>query len=229
MSRIVSIHQPAYLPWLGYFDRIQKSDIHVFLDTVQFEKNSFINRNQVKTSDGPVWLTIPVHLEGHMTSTIKDTMIPKNAYWKSKHLKTIFFNYKKAPHFEEKYGKLATFYHNDYYGIEGLTSLSEVCWRSLDFWCQQLSLGIPRPIKSSELFVTGTKSELVLNICKHLNADKYLSGPFGRDYLDDDAFRKAGIEVVYHDYQHPTYPQLWGDFIPNMGVVDYWMNSKQFS
>lgn len=94
---ILSIHQPAYLPWLGYFDRIARSDKFVYLDNVQFERNSFINRNRIKTANGPIWLTIPVRLKEHFNKTIADIEIDARQNWKRKHLRSIEQNYRHAP------------------------------------------------------------------------------------------------------------------------------------
>ena len=97
---IISAHQPAYLPWCGYFQRISMSDVFVILDEVQFEKNSFTNRNQIKTSNGVFWLTVPVRLKGHLSSNIKQIEISDNGQWAKKHWKTIKQNYLKAPFFD---------------------------------------------------------------------------------------------------------------------------------
>ena len=103
---ILSAHQPAYLPWLGYFDKIIKSDVFVFLDTVQFEKNSFINRNKIKTPQGSVWLTVPVKLKGHLDVPLLKIEIDHKINWQKNHLKSIYLNYKKAPHYKEGYFKI---------------------------------------------------------------------------------------------------------------------------
>ena len=97
----ISAHQPAYLPWGGFIERISLSDVFIILDDVQFEKNSFTNRNQIKTSNGPTWLTVPVSLKGHTSSSIKDIEIANNKPWHKKHWKTIQQNYKKSPFFRE--------------------------------------------------------------------------------------------------------------------------------
>src|ERR1035437_4150954 len=102
---ILTAHQPAYLPWLGYFDKIIKSDIFVYLDTVQFEKNSFTNRNKVKTPQGAAWLTVPVKIKGHIGKTMMEIEIDNSQDWRKKHLNTIFMNYKKAARFEECYAR----------------------------------------------------------------------------------------------------------------------------
>lgn len=213
---IVSIHQPAYLPWLGYLDRIRRSDAFVFLDTVQFEKNSYANRNRIKSSEGPLWVTVPVRRKGHLSSTLEQLQIDGQK-WRRKHINSIRHAYAKAPHFASRFPK-----------IERLLStpfplLAEMCWEHLSFWLKELEI-TTRTLRASSLPVKSSKSALVLEICRHLTADTYLSGPRGRDYLELDAFARAGIEVLYHDFHTPRYPQLHGGFEPDLSVVDAWMN-----
>jgi len=216
---IVSIHQPAYLPWLGYFDRIAKSDLFIVLDNVQFERNSFINRNKIKTANGPIWLTIPVRLDRHFDKTIAETAIDATKNWQKKHLRSIEQSYARAAGFPAKFERLQVVYEGE------AVSLSAFCIRQLRFWLNEL--GITTPTRSaSELDAGGRKSEMILALCKRAGASTYLSGPFGRDYLDLAEFKRAGVEVQFHDFKHPIYPQLHGSFLPGMGVVDYWMNAE---
>ena len=213
----VSIHQPAYLPWLGYFDRIAASDVFVFLDTVQFEKNSFTNRNRIKTPQGPQWLTVPVLAQGHFDKSLIEIEIDGRQDWRKKHLRSIEQNYRRAPFFAERFDRLATAY------ASAQRCLAELCFCQLTFWLHEL--GIPtRVLRASELAVEGAKSDLVLALCRAVGATTYLSGALGRDYLHEEQFSAAGIALSYQDYDHPTYPQLYGDFLPALSVVDFWMN-----
>jgi len=214
---IISIHQPAYLPWLGYFDKIAKADVFVFLDTVQFEKNSFINRNRIKTSDGSQWLTIPVLSKGHTTSSLIETEIDSTQPWQSKHLKTIALHYRKAAYFKECFPKIETLLSTSE------INLSELCWRQLQFWLAELQIKTAI-YRSSELPITSKKSNLVLDLCKHFDATYYLSGAMGKNYLHEASFTTAGIQIEYQDFGHPIYTQLWGTFEPNMSIIDIWMN-----
>jgi hypothetical protein len=217
---IVSIHQPAYLPWLGYFDRIAKSDLFVCLDNVQFERNSFTNRNRIKTARGPTWLTVPVRLDGHFETTIADIEIDEMQNWRRKHLRSIEQNYSRTPNFDRKFEHLVTLYQDK------TNRLADLCLNQLRFWLMELGVSTP-VVRASELPASGRKSELVLELCQNAGATTYLSGPLGRGYLEEDEFSKAGIAVKYHKFVHPTYPQLYGDFLPAMGVVDYWMNCDE--
>ncbi len=214
---ILSAHQPAYLPWLGYLDKIARSDVFVFLDEVQFEKNSFINRNRIKTSQGAQWLTVPVKMKGHMDATLRDTEMDDSQPWRRKHLAALALNYRKARFFDYAYPKLETLLG------AATQNLADFCWEHLRFWMAEFNIAT-RLVRQSDAPVGGGKSELVLNLCLRHEADNYLSGKLGRDYLDIAAFRERGIEVRFQDFQPGPYPQLWGAFEPGLSVVDYWMN-----
>jgi hypothetical protein len=216
---MLSAHQPAYLPWLGYFDKIARSDIFIYLDTVQFEKNSYTNRNRVKTPQGAAWLTVPVKVRGHIGKTVAELEIDNSQDWRRKHLNTVFMNYKKAPRFEECYPRLETLYQSRH------QLLTELCWEQLLFWLKELGINT-RIVRSSTLPVGSKKSDLVLDLCRYFSADRYLSGALGRDYLKVDDFTSCGISVMFQEYRHPVYPQLWGSFLPQLSVLDRWMNSN---
>ncbi len=218
---ILTAHQPAYLPWLGYFDKLIRSDVFVFLDNVQYEKNSYINRNRIKTPQGAIWLTIPVKTRGHTSSTLRDTEIDGDL-WKAKHLKSIWLNYRKAPRFETCYPRLEKLYS------ERDDRLSDLCFRHLEFWLAEI--GIEKKIvRASELPINGRKSDLIHEICAYFRADRYISGALGRNYLEEEKFASSGISIEYQQYSHPTYPQLHGEFMPFMGIVDFWMNTDRFA
>ncbi len=218
---ILSAHQPAYLPWLGYFDKLLRSDVFVFLDTVQYEKNSFTNRNKVKTPNGAVWLTVPVKAKGHLSSSLKQLSIDNTQKWRQNHLKTIYLNYKKAPRFEECYPRLESLYAKEF------ESLTDLCFEHLQFWISEMDSN-RKIIKLSDLPINTKKSDLILDLCKHFGAGTYISGALGKDYLDEESFSKEGIKIEYQDYKHPTYGQLWGEFLPTMGFVDFWMNCSDY-
>ena len=214
---IVSINQPAYLPWLGYFHRIAVSDIHVVLDDVQFAKNSFVNRNKLKTTQGWMWLTVPVLTSGRFGQKIKEVEINNTQNWRHKHLAAIQTNYSNARFFCEHSSFFEEMYSREWNYLLPLIDFST-------YWLL-VQLGIrTKIIRSSTLDIQGTKSELVLEICQSLGADVYLSGALGRDYLDEESFCKAGIRVVYQNYKHPIYSQLWDSFEPHMSAVDLFFN-----
>lgn len=218
---IISAHQPSYLPWLGYLDKIIKSDVFVFLDSVQFEKNSFINRNLVKSREGPIWLSIPALIKGHTSSTLEHTLIDRKQNWRRKHLNAIFLNYKKAPRFEVCYPKLEALYRADF------ELLSDVCYYQLLFWLREFNVRT-KVVRSRELEIVSRKSDLIFDLCRAFGADHYLAGMMGRNYLKTEYFAEAGITVEFQSFQHPVYPQLFGDFVPNLGILDLWMNAPDF-
>jgi hypothetical protein len=220
---IVSINQPAYLPWLGYFHRIAVSDVHVVLDQVQFEKNSFVNRNKVRTSQGSTWVTVPVRTSGRFGALpINEVEIDNTTSWARKHWTTMQQAYSRAPAFDDFAPWLGDLYTRPWERLADLSA--EITGHVL----RQLDIGTPI-VTGSELAVEGKKDELVLSICRELGATTYLSGPLGRTYLREDNFADAGIDVVYHDYQHPLYPQLHGAFLPSMAVIDLLFNCGALS
>lgn len=214
---LLSAHQVAYLPWLGYLHRIALSDLFVILDDVQFEKNSFTNRNLVKTAGGAAWLTIPVHLKGHTKSTIRETRVADGTNWARKHWLTLAQGYAKAPFFGA---------HRDFFeGVfnrewEHLVDINHVL---LKYLLHQFGIETP-VVYQSKLGVGGEKQELVLNLCRKLQANQFLFGIMGRDYVDRERFLLHGVKPCFHVYTTAPYPQLWGDFIANLSAVDMLFN-----
>ena len=216
---IVSINQPAYLPWLGYFHRIAVSDAHIVLDHVQFEKNSFTNRNKVRTAQGWCWLTVPVKTSGKFGELpINQIEIANQKNWALKHWQSLRLNYSNAPFFESHAAFLESIYTRPWQKFVDLTG--EITAYLLD------AFGIgTRLYFSSQMNASGKKDELVLNLCLELGATEYLSGPLGRNYLREDVFSNHGIKVRYDDYQHPTYPQVYPGFEPYMSALDLLCNA----
>jgi hypothetical protein len=216
----VAIHQPNYIPWLGYFYKIYKSDVFVFLDDVQFTKNSFQNRNRIKTSQGFTWLTEPVLTKGRFGQLTNQVRFNNDIPWKKKHIKTLEQEYRSAKYFDEYFPKL----QNVYFKEESKEyTLVEFNIKLIKFICEELGLNRRCEI-SSELKVVGKSTERLVNICRHLGGDAYLSGSGGNNYQDEAAFKDAEIELVYSDFCCPIYHQLWGEFVPNLSIFDYLFN-----
>jgi hypothetical protein len=216
---IVSINQPAYLPWLGYFYRIAVSDRHVVLDHVQFEKNSFVNRNKVRTKEGWCWLTVPLKTAGRFGDlAINSVELADDPRWRKKHWETLLGCYRRAPYFAAHAPFFEMIYKNESSTFNGMLR------ETLTYLCS--ALGITTPLSfSSEMVVEGKRDDMLLMICRQLGATTYLSGTLGRQYLRESIFEEAGIRVAHQDYVHPTYPQLFGDeFFPAMAVVDLLFN-----
>lgn len=218
---IITIHQPEHLPWLGLFNKIAKAQKYVILDSVQYEKNYFQNRNRIMGTNGVQWISIPVSNKGHMDGSIAKTLIasdPKNAKWKEKYLQTIIQSYKKYPFFSEVFPLLEEAINTE---TEYFCDINIAIIRS---FCDALDIH-PEYVRSSDLNVSGLKSDLILDICKAAEADVYIAGPSGRDYLDMNSFKEAGIEVVFNDYHHPEYPQRKSEtFISHLSALDLFMN-----
>jgi hypothetical protein len=217
---IVSISQPAYMPWLGYFDRIQQSDCHIILDDVMLERSSktrFTNRNRIKTAQGSSWLSVPVLKSGFGQPLINEAMIEIESRWSNKHFRTLVGNYSKSAYLNDHISWFEDCYQQTWKLISPLLEYST------DYLLKVLGISIPM-LKSSEMKAEGQKSDYILNLCKEAEATIYLSGPYGRDYLELDKFESAGIEVRFHEYNHPRYTQLYGEFLPYMSIVDLLFN-----
>jgi WbqC-like protein family len=205
--------QPGYIPWLGYFDLMTKADVFVHYDDVQFDKHGWRNRNRIKGPKGPVWLTVPVRHSGRAGQSLLEVEIDDRQNWRRKHVATVAQFYAKAPH-------LPAF-------LPGYQEIIERPWtRLMDLdlaiiaWLAG-ALGIDTLChRASNLAIGGDRNERLLNLCRHFGATRYLSGNAAQDYLDLDLFGRAGVQVAWHDYRHPTYSQLHGDFVPYLSVLD---------
>lgn len=218
---IITIHQPEHLPWLGLLNKIAKADKFVVLDSVQFEKNYFQNRNRILGTNGVQWLSVPVANKGHMDGSIASILIAndgKNIKWKQKYLQTIKQSYGKYPYFNDVYPIIEEAISLD------SPYLYDINFKIIQSFCDKLDIH-PEYIRSSSLDVKGLKSSLILDICKKTKADVYIAGPSGRDYLNMDSFEKENIIVKFNDYVHPVYPQRRSsEFISHLSSLDLFMN-----
>jgi hypothetical protein len=219
---IVAIHQPNYISWLGYFYKIAKSDILVFLDNVQYTKNSFINRNKIKTPQGWIWLTLPVRIKGRFGQLIREVELNNSVPWGKKHIKTLEANYSRATYFRKHYDSIKNLYDNSQ------QFLSNFSISFIEYICKELGIKTEF-IKASEMSTSGTSTNLLVDICVKLGADVYLSGFGGTKYQEEESFKRAGIKLQYSDFIHPVYPQLWGEFIPNLSILDLLFNCGEKS
>lgn len=215
----VVVQQPSYIPWLGYFEQICQADVFVFYDDVQYTKNDWRNRNKIKTPREWQWLTVPVNYEfGQRICDVKTA----NQQWQRKHLKAIEANYARAPYFKDYIEYFKDMYSREWTYLYSLSEFSVMMLGRI--------LKIPtRFLFSRELCVEGGQTERLVNICKHLGADRYYSPWRSRIYLDEKHFENAGIKVEFQDYKHPLYPQLWGEFMPYLSVIDLLFNCGEES
>ncbi len=214
---LVAIHQPEHLPWLGFFEKMQRADLFVLLDDVQFSKGDFQNRNRVKGSAGVQWLTVPVVHK--FPQKINDVEIAGDD-WRQKHWKTLVSCYSRSPHFEKLVPVFEEFYGRQW------KKLGELNVSAIQLLARLLHVE-KKIVLSSELNVAGQKSDLILNICKQVGATAHYSGVMGGAYLERESFRQAGIEIVVQSFDHPTYQQLFmkkQGFVPNLSVLDLLFN-----
>lgn len=213
---ILTAHQPLYLPWLGLFHKIYLADQFCYFDNVQYQNKDFNNRNKIKTSSGELLLSVPVESKDHFSKRLREIKIVSGS-WKRKHLKSIRLAYQSAEYFDFLFPEMEKIYNKDY------SFLSDLNFEFLRLFLNKLE--ISRPIvKASDYEFTGEKSELVLDMCLKLGANKYIFGSQGRDYADQKSFQEKAVEICFQDYQHPVYSQLHGDFISHLSVIDLIFN-----
>jgi hypothetical protein len=221
--RTAAIMQPTYLPWLGYSDLMDQSDVFVFLDSVQFDKRSWQQRNRIKAPSGELLLTVPVFSKGKRDQRICEVQIDYTTNFEEKHIKTIERCYGKAPFFEKYAGELAAILKKRQQYLAELTI-------DLIDWIRG-TIGIKTElVRSSSLDAQGRKVELLVNICKSVRAECYLSPLGSKVYIEEnDSFRQNNIELEYQNFEHPIYTQLHGDFIPSLSVIDLLFNEGERS
>lgn len=215
----IAIMQPTYLPWLGYFGLMDSVDLFVYLDCVQFSKRSWQQRNQIKTSNGAQWLTVPVLSRSQRHQKICDTRIDLEANFIKKHSRSIESNYSRSSFFDDYFPKIKSAYTP-----QG-DSLLDLNIALIDIVRECLGLTTPCVMASSLGNIEGKNADLLVSICRSVDADQYLSPPGSAAYLEQStAFTDAEIELKYFDFSHPLYPQLHGDFLPYMSTIDLLFN-----
>jgi len=218
---IAAIHQPNFLPWLGYFYKMMKADVFVFLDSVPFSKGGYTNRVKIKSNIiGPKWLTVPVCTKGKLGQLIKDVRC-SHIDWREKIDQVIRFNYSRCPWFEDHWMNLF-----DIMCRVDSDNLSHMNHLLIDYIATELDIQTLL-WHDHDFAVEGKSTELLINICKKLKADTYLSGSGGTDYQDEKAFSNAGIKLIYSDFKHPTYSQVpynYCSFISGLSAVDLLFN-----
>ena len=212
---IVTIHQPQYLPWLGYFDKIDKADIFVILDNVQYKKNEWQNRNRIKTADGWQWLTVPVLYK--FPQKINEVRINNGVDWRRKHLNALSMNYAKSPYLNEY-----RYFFEDTY-LKEWEYLVDININFIEFFIQTIGMDT-KTLLASKLQLREDPTYRLIDICKEVGANTYLAGKDGSNYMDVEGFEKENINIVFQDFQHPIYNQLIGEFEPNMSVIDLLFN-----
>ena len=209
---IVAVHQPQYLPWLGYFNKIMASDIFCYLENVQYKKNEWQNRNRIKTAQSWQWLTVPVQYR--FPQKINEVTINNSAHWKRKHFQALNTNYHKAPFFQEYIGFFEDVYSKDW------DFLFELNVYLIEEICTLFNLKQKSTVLASDFNLSDDPTDRLIDICKALGGDTYLSGQDGITYMNLERFKKRGVKVIVQNFKHPVYPQLFGDFQSHLSIVD---------
>ena len=214
---ILTAHQPVYLPWLGLFHKIALADLFCYFDIVQYQRKDYNNRNKVKTSNGELWLSVPVESKNHLSKNVSKILIVQDN-WAKKHLKSIELNYKKTPFFKDYFPELQSILIND-----SKDSLGYLNLKLLEYFMECLKVDTPI-VKACDYSFDGIGSDLVLDMCVKLGADSYIFGEQGKNYADVKAFKEAEIVVEFQNYIHPVYRQMGRDFLPYMSIIDLLFN-----
>jgi|WetSurMetagenome_2_1015567.scaffolds.fasta_scaffold32431_2 hypothetical protein len=213
---IVFVHQPEYMPWLGFFDKLARCDTFVIYDDAQYQHGGFHNRNKIRTLKGWEWITVPI-IHGH-PQIIKNVRIAGKE-WKNKHLNAIKRDYEKAPYFKDIFPLIVEAVNFDH------ELLIDLNMHLIENIANALDINVSM-VRSSQIPYGGIeKNEKLVSMCKFLGANTYLSGSGGATYLDKERFAQANINVKYHNYEHPTYTQKYNSFEPNMSIIDLLFNA----
>lgn len=213
----VAIHQPHYLPWLPYLDKVEQADIFVYLDNVSYQKNGFQNRNYLKSKRGSIRLTVPVH--ANLGMLIHDVCIADN-HWRKKHVKMISQCYADAPYINLFFSELKPILDQEWHNLVELNiAVTEWMLRNINASCQRL--------RASEIDASGFGENLLIEICRALGATEYLSGQGAVDYQDPDHFEKRGIKLRYQSYREVEYPQCYSQlgFVKGLSALDLILNA----
>lgn len=219
---LVAIHQPNFLPWLGYFDKIRRADKFIALDCVQFSTgaaSSWTNRVKLLVAGAPRWVTVPIDHAYHGTRTISETNIDNHLEWRPKLLKTIELNYGRAPYFDAVFPWLADLISTS------AVKIAEYNMQAIRAITTALHLDPTKLVMGSSLVVDGRATSMLISMVRAVDGDAYLAGGGAGDYQEDALFSGAGVELRYQNFHHPVYRQFnSAEFVPGLSVVDALMN-----
>jgi hypothetical protein len=213
---IVAVHQPQYLPWIGYFDKMRKADVFCYLNDVQYKKNEWQNRNRIKTVQNWQWLTVPVRYR--FPEKINEVRINHTTHWSKKHLQALKTNYSRAPYFKSYISIFEDTFSREW------ELVSELNIHLIECLKDALQMKKKTTIISSELTLREEPTDRLIDICKAVGADTYLAGQGGADYMDAARFEENGLKVIMQEFTHPVYPQLFKDFKSHLSIVDLLFN-----
>jgi len=211
----IAIHQPQYLPWLGYLDKLDSADVFVILDTVQFKKHEWQNRNRIRTKEGWQWLTVPII--DRFPERIDQVEVNARVDWSRKHRQALTVHYGSAPHWEPLGPALLAVLERPW------ARLGDLNIAVLDLVCRHLGVATRRLLASS-LAARDEPTDRLIDLCRAAGGTEYLAGESGPGYMDLGRFRQAGIAVSAQDYRHPEYPQQYTPFVSHLSVIDLLFN-----
>ena len=218
----ISIIQPCFVPWLGYFEQIAVADVFVYMDDVQYTKKDWRNTNQLKTQNGIKRIFVPVKKPSRCTR-INEAVISHDEKWQEILLNKIKAWYKKSLYFKEIMSLI------DPIILSHFEKLVDFNFALNNALLSYLEISTPIYFSSQVPRNTNDKNLRIIEICNHFNADILYDGKSAADFIDTDLFQRSGIEVYFQNYQHRPYRQLWGDFVPYMSVLDLLMNEGKRS
>ena len=213
--KLISIRQPGYFPYLGFFKKIESVDVFVFLDDVQYTRSDWDNRNKIETTDGPMWLTIPILNKSK--EFLNEVEIDHTQNWIYKHKSAIKFSYQNTPFFDLYWKDIESILDKKY------TKLIDLNMKLINYFKSVLDINT-ETVFSSDLKINSNGSEKLCQICMKLKADTYLSGELGQNYLDLKLFENNQIKIIFEEFKHPTYSQMNSKFLPNMSIIDLLFN-----
>jgi hypothetical protein len=219
VSRTVVIHQPDFLPWLGFFDRLLRADLYIALDHAQFvsgTSRSWTHRDRIKTASGPQWLSLSVR-KAPLGTPISEIRLAPGRAWRDANLNLLRESYRAAPFFAEIFPRLEALYGG------AQERLADMTLQSIALLGELLDVRIETRL-SSAMAPQGASNEMLVDLLGKAGAGRYLSGQGARAYFRPEPFAQAGIEVAWQEFRHPVYPQLHGDFVPMLSAIDILFN-----
>ena len=219
--KTIMIRQPGYMPNIGFFKKIEYSDIFVFLDDTQFSKDSFDNRNKIKTKSNSKWISVPLK-RPVFKKKLNQVIISYDTDWIKSHTDLIYQNYKDAPYFSSYWNEIKKILE------QKSNLLIDLNLNLISYFLKILQINTTT-IKSSELKITKTKTQRLIDICAQLNASCYISGIGGKNYVDESLFKNSDIKLTYENSIHPNYNQIHGNFMKNMSIIDLIFNEGEKS
>lgn len=220
-TKLAAIHQPTFFPWLGFFNKISKSDVFVILDNVQYPKKggSWSNRVKILIGGEPSWITVPIVRSFTGTKNINEIDIDNSKNWNNKLLKSIEVNYKKAPFFNDTFPFLV-----DLLSVTG-SDLAKLNIKIIYAVCSLIGLKTEHFIVASALNTEGSSTDLLISIVEQTGCNSYMCGGGASKYQEDEKFEQAGIKLIYQNFKHPVYEQFnTKEFHPGLSVIDVLMN-----